>query len=236
MAAESAPDAADSFQGSAVCVLNYDHDPRQIALLALRSFWTGEQHDSAPASWEGVPRNGSAGYLASRVDFNDVQSTNLNADAWSYGARRPNTAAPMPRCVTSAFTAALFGRPLQLATPSDPRTSRYLTACWNSCDGWAVLTEARNYAGTQASAALVVSLIAGELALDAYWAHEMHVLDWCDAAGWKPRRAVYQTTVSVEQDPDEEGVVKSAPMIRTRECPRLLRRTGPGRARLAAPR
>lgn len=67
----------------------------------------------------------------------------------------------------------------------------YLTACWDDCDGWATLTEARNYAGVQAAAALVVAIIDGRLSLDAYWAHEMHVLDWCDAAGWKPRRAIW---------------------------------------------
>ena len=212
-----APDAADP-HGSAVCILDYSNDPRSIALLTLRSFWSGAQHDTAPANWDGSPNEGNSGYLLARYDYSAGQhSTNPNADAWSYSARRPNASAPMPRCIVSAFTAALLGRPPQLATPSDPRTAKYLTACWDDCDGWATLTEARNYAGVQAAAALVVAIIDGRLALDAYWAHEMHVLDWCDAAGWKPRRAIYQTTVYVEQDPDEDGQVQSRAMVRTRE-------------------
>lgn len=216
MAAELAPDAADP-QGSAVCVLDYDNDPRQIALLTLRSFWTGEQHDHAPATWEGAPHEGGAGYLLQRFDLSAGQaSTNPNAEAYGYNARRPNAPAPMSRCVISAFTAALLGRPPQVTTPSDPRTAKFLTACWDACDGWAVVTEARNYAGTQGAAALVVSVIDGELSLDAYWAHEMHVTEWCDCAGWRPKRALYQTTVHVEQDPDGDGQVFSAPKVRTR--------------------
>lgn len=216
MAASTASEAAD-LPGSAVCVLDYSNDPRTLALLALRSFWGGEQHDAAPASWDGAPRSDQGRYLAERFDYGAFQSTNLNADAWSYSARRPNAAAPMPRCVVSAFTAALLGRPPQLATPSDPRTSRYLAACWDQCDGWAVLTEARNYAGVQAAAALVPAVIDGELSMTAYWAHEMHVTEWCDSAGWKPRRAIYQDTVSVEQEPDEDGRVESKPKVRTKE-------------------
>lgn len=219
MAADHISAAAD-LEGSAVPVLDYSNDPRHNALLALRSFWGGEQHDTAPANWDGSPRSDKIGYLVGRFDFSSggaYASTNLNADAWTYSARRPNAPAPMPRCVVSAFTAALLGRSPQLATPSDPRTSRYLAACWRACDGWAVLPEARNYAGVQGASALVVSVIKGELALDAYWAHEVHVLEWADCAGWRPARAVYQALISVEQDPDEEGIVSSALMYRTKE-------------------
>ena len=61
MAADDSTEAADSSSGSAVCVLSYNNDPRQQALLALKSFWKGEQHDHAPASWEGAPRTGTCG-------------------------------------------------------------------------------------------------------------------------------------------------------------------------------
>ena len=216
MAADDSTEAADSSSGSAVCVLSYNNDPRQQALLALKSFWKGEQHDHAPASWEGAPRTETCGYLTERFEMSGWHSTNLNADAWGYHQRRPNAAAPMSRCIVSAFTAAILGRPPALATPSDQRTAKYLTACWDDADGWAVLIEARNYAGVQGASAIVVSMIEGQLSFDAYWADEMHVLEWADCAGWKPLRAVYQTRVSVEQDPDEKGRVTSAVMVQTK--------------------
>lgn len=210
----TAPDSEDT--GSGIRVLDYSNDPRQIALLALRSFYEGCQHDHAPASWEGAPRDNPLGYLTERINMSGFYSTNLNADAWSYSARKPNAAASMPRCIVSSFTAALLGRQPQLPTPSDPRTGKFLGACWDDGDGWAVLTEARNYAGAEGAAAITLSLIKGQLSFDAYWADDIHVLDWADCAGWKPLRVLFQTCVNVEQDPDEDGAVQSKSMIRTK--------------------
>lgn len=218
MAADNYPDAPDSdTTESGVRVLDYSNDPRQIALCTLKSFYAGTQHDHAPANWDGVPRHDSLGYLTERVTMSGWYSTNINADAWSYGARRPNAAAPMPRCIVSAFTAALLGRRLGLATPSDPRTAKYLTAAWKDGGGWAVLAEARNYAGVQGASAIVLSLIDGQLSFDAFWADEVHVLEWADSAGWRPLRVLWQTRVGVEQEPDENGVVTSKIMVRTKE-------------------
>lgn len=217
MAADSMTDAPDSeTTGSGVRVLDYSNDPRTRALLALKSFWEGTQHDHCPANWDGSPRTDPTGYLVDRFSVSAYTSTNLNADAWSYAARRPNASAPMQISITSAFTAALLGRQAGLATPSDPRTAKYLKACAEQGDLWAVLTEARNYAGTQSASSVVLSVINGEISFDAYWADEMHVLEWADAAGWRPLRALWQTRIGVEQDPDKDGCVESKTMVRTK--------------------
>lgn len=196
-----------------VTVLNLPETYRAKKLRALRSFVEGTQHDHMMARWDGSPRDPGVGYLWARMKPQGFVPTN----AAPYGMRKPNVSYPLPRQVTMRFTELLLGEGRHPRIEvADPSSEAYLEAVTGEADVWDALIEARDYAGSTGSSALVLGVVEGQPVSEMLETAELYVEAWKQGSRWEPLEVVEQRLVEVDSiDPETRKIAKTK-MWRTR--------------------
>jgi hypothetical protein len=199
----------------AMRILGLDKDERCQRLRACMAFYDGAQHDHAPFSWDGGPREPGVNYMLERMRAQGF----VGANAAPAGQRKPDAPAPLARQVVSRFSEMLLGQGRQpsIRTPTSDATQEYLDACFVESGAWEALAEARDIAGACGSAALVIHLVAGKLMTEALNPADLWVAEWCDdTPGWSPRVVVEQYRSTKQVVDEEEGKLKSVDVWCTR--------------------
>lgn len=178
---------------------------RAKALACRESFFFGNQHTHKAATWTGQSRDPGVGYLAERMKPQGFVST--NSATVPFNQRRPDAPNSLHRQIVTRFSDMLLGenaRPT-LGVPADPTTEAYIHAVMESSASWATLQQARDIKGRLGSAAIVLTVIDGQVTTEALNPVYLHVMEWEKSALWIPRIVVEQKLITkiVERDPNE---------------------------------
>jgi hypothetical protein len=189
----------------ALPVLGLDENERCNALRHLQRFARGVQHDHQGAAWDGAPRDPGVGYLHERLrpqGYVPVSSAQIPLNS-----RCPDTPVPLGRQIVSRFTEMICSegrRPVIMAAGDD--VSAYFAAFFDAARLWPTLEQARDLAGGQGVAAVVVSAINGRLQSEVLDPADLWVAEWdTEWTGWRPRVVVEQKLVCVDELDKESG-------------------------------